>query len=66
VPTQQTKDFWEFHRQALATLGQTLPAAAIGWRFAKYLLHKILNPGQTVTSLLEPLHRSPPPTRGRE
>jgi len=66
VPVRRNKAFWQFHRQALATLGQTLPAAAIGWRFTKYLLQKLLNPGQTVTSLLEPLHRSPPPTRGRE
>lgn len=48
VPTRNNRQFWQFHREALATLGQTLPRAAIGWRFFDYLLQKILNPRQTL------------------
>lgn len=66
LPAGPGREYWEFQRQALATLGQTLPVGAIAWRFGGYLLQKVLNPGQTLASLLESLRGRPPATRGRQ
>lgn len=67
VPARKDRGYWKFHREALATLGHSLPVGAIAWRFLGSLLQKVLNPGQTVASLLEFLRRRPPPaTRSRQ
>lgn len=66
VPIRRNREFWQFQRDALATLGQTLPVGAIAWRFAGHLLRKLLNPGQTLASLLESGRSGPPATRGRQ
>jgi glycosyltransferase involved in cell wall biosynthesis len=66
VPQARSSEYWQFHRDALATLGENLPVAAIARRFAGYLLTKLLNPGQTLGSLLESRRSGPPATRGRQ
>lgn len=66
VPVQHNREFWQFQRDALGTLGQTLPVGAIAWRFAGYLLQKLLNPGQTLASLRESGRSSPSATRSRQ
>jgi hypothetical protein len=53
-------DYWQFHREALATLGQSLPVGGMAWWIAAYALDKVLNPGRTARSLLERLGRGRP------
>ena len=66
VPVRNNGPFWQFHRDALATLGQTLPRAAVAWRFIDYLLQKILNPRQTVELAIDALRASGSRKRDRE
>lgn len=65
LPLRRNKEFWQFHRDALATLGERLPAGAVAWRFVGYLLQKLTNPGQVLTSLQESIRHRPPAPRGR-
>jgi len=58
VPVRNNGPFWQFHRDAPGTLGQTLPRATIAWRFIDYLLQKILNPRQTVKLAIDALRAS--------
>lgn len=53
IPMRKGSQFWQFHRDLLATLGQSLPKAAIGWRFLDYVLHKALNPRQTLELMIQ-------------
>ncbi|MEZ5564341.1 MAG: glycosyltransferase family A protein [Gammaproteobacteria bacterium] len=58
VPVRNNGPFWQFHREALATLGQSLPRVAIGWRFLDYVLQKILNPRQSIELAVQALRES--------
>ncbi|MBN8279365.1 MAG: glycosyltransferase family 2 protein [Gammaproteobacteria bacterium] len=57
VTARRGPEFWQFHRDALATVGQSLPTGAIARTLATYLLGKATNPGTTLSSLVDRLRR---------
>lgn len=46
-------EFWAFHERAMQSIGRRLPKFRIGLHLIDYLFEKLLNPRQTVESVLE-------------
>jgi glycosyltransferase involved in cell wall biosynthesis len=53
-------DFWRFHREVLAGLGQPFPAAEIARHLARLTLDKVLNPGATLAAAWRHWNRREP------
>lgn len=51
------RDYWAFHAERLASLGQQLPWSKIAGHMAVYVMEKVFNPGQTLGLAMQALRR---------
>lgn len=47
------REYWDFHRQALASIGRRLPKGRVALYTADFLLNKLLNPRQTTGLMID-------------